>query len=103
MFFIGSFNKILSTILIVHLEYGRFRKCNGVGIYVDNLIPQHARHIGDVQPSVILLGDELGEADLSFALHLNDEVEEILSLVSTAPLTPPNRRSTPEGAKVKGG
>ena len=43
-----SFNKILSTILIVHLEYGRFRKCNGVGIYVDNLIPQHARHIGDV-------------------------------------------------------
>ena len=38
----------LSTILIVHLEYGRFRKCNGVGIYVDNLIPQHPWHIGDM-------------------------------------------------------
>ena len=76
MFFIGSFNKILSTILIVHLEYGRFRKCNGVGINVNNLIPQHPRHIGDMQPSVILLSDELGEADGAFALHLDDEVEE---------------------------
>lgn len=42
-----------------------------------------------MQPSVILLGDELGEADGTLALHLDDEVEEILSLVSTAPLTPP--------------
>ena len=60
-----------------------------VNVNVDNLVPQHPRHIGDVQPSVILLGDELGEADGALALHLDDEVEEILSLVSTAPLTPP--------------
>ena len=58
-------------------------------INVDNLIPQHPRHIGDMQPSVVLLGDELGEADGTLALHLDDEVEEILSLVSTVPLTPP--------------
>ena len=71
-----SVSKILSTILIVHLEYGRFRKCNGVGIYVDTLIPQHARHIGDVQPSVPLLGDDLGEADGVGSLHLYNKGEE---------------------------
>ena len=41
---------------------------------INNLIPQHARHIGDVQPSVTLLGDELGEVDLPLALHLDDEM-----------------------------
>ena len=45
-------------------------------INIDNLISQHPRHIGDMQPSVILLGDELGEADGTLALHLDDEVEE---------------------------
>ena len=60
-----------------------------VDVNINDLIPQHARHIGDVQPSVTLLGDDLGEADGTLALHLDDEVEEILSLVSTAPLTPP--------------
>ena len=60
-----------------------------VDVNINDLIPQHARHIGDVQPSVTALGNELGEADGTLALHLDDEVEEILSLVSTAPLTPP--------------
>ena len=60
-----------------------------VDVNINNLVSQHPRHIGDMQPSVILLGDELGEADGTLALHLDDEVEEILSLVSTAPLTSP--------------
>lgn len=84
MFFIGSFNKILSTILIVHLEYGRFRKCNGVGIYVNNLIPKHAWHIGDVQPSVPLLGDELGEADGVGSLHVYDKGKEHLIILDAS-------------------
>ena len=58
-------------------------------VNINNLIPQHPRHIGDMQPSVTLLGDELGKLDSAFALHLDDEVEERESMPPTAPLTPP--------------
>ena len=58
-------------------------------VNINNLIPQHPRHIGDMQPSVTLLGDELGELDSAFALHLDDEVEErLIRLLSADPLSP---------------
>ena len=45
-------------------------------VNVNNLIPQHPRHIGDMHPSVILLGDELGEADGVGSLHVYDKGKE---------------------------
>ena len=47
-----------------------------VDVNINDLIPQHARYIGDVQPSVTLLGDELGEADGMGSLHLYNKGEE---------------------------
>ena len=45
-------------------------------VNVDNLIPQHPRHIGDMQPSIPLFGDELGEADDMGSLHLYNKGKE---------------------------
>ena len=45
-------------------------------INIDNLISQHPRHIGDMQPSVILLGNELGETDGVGSLHSFDKGKE---------------------------
>ena len=55
-----------------------------VDINVNHLIPQHPRYIGDVQPSVPLLGDELGEADGVGGLHLYDEGQELLVLLNAS-------------------
>lgn len=42
----------------------------------DNLTTQVARDIRDVEPAVVVLGDELGKLDLARLLHLLDEVEQ---------------------------
>ena len=41
-----------------------------------NLAPQVAGYITDMEPTVVVLCDELGEADAALLLHLHDEFEQ---------------------------
>ena len=41
-----------------------------------NLAPQVAGDITNMEPTIVVLCDELGEADLSCLLHLHDELEQ---------------------------
>ena len=72
--------------MILFSLYWRFYIFVIFDVYINHLIAQHAWHIGNVQPSVTLLGDELGEVDLPLALHLDDEMEE--SEILADPLSP---------------
>ena len=44
--------------------------------FFNNLTPQVAGDITDMEPTIVVLCDQLGEADLSCLLHLLDELEQ---------------------------
>ena len=52
------------------------QECSNVKPSFDDLTLKIVRNVGDVEPAKVLLGDELGEANLAFALHLLYELEE---------------------------
>ena len=52
--------------------------------FFNNLTPQVAGDITDMEPTIVVLCDELGEADLSCLLHLHDELEQAAVVGSVA-------------------
>ena len=52
--------------------YGLFVFCS----LFNNLATQVAGDITDMEPTIVVLCDELGEADAALLLHLHDELEQ---------------------------